>query len=93
LLAPVDAAPGAPHVVIAATHDQELVDLLAGVYAPYHFTDRVDEHGLVFDFQLRPGPARTRNAIALLARRGAPPELVRQATARAQSLTASPLPS
>ena len=30
-----------PHVVLAATHDGELVDLLSDVYAAYHFGDAV----------------------------------------------------
>jgi DNA mismatch repair ATPase MutS len=73
-------------VVLAATHDQELVDLLDGTYAPHHFTDTVDAAGLVFDYKLQPGAATTRNAILLLAQRGAPPELVAHALARAQAL-------
>jgi hypothetical protein len=85
LLAGSDAAP-ASHVVIAATHDQELVDLLQGLYAAYHFTDSIDADGLAFDYRLQPGPATTRNAIALLAQRGAPPELVSHALERAQRL-------
>jgi DNA mismatch repair ATPase MutS len=75
-----------PHVVIAATHDQELVDLLQGIYAAHHFTDTMEASGLVFDYRLQPGPATTRNAIALLAQRGAPPELVSHALARAETL-------
>jgi DNA mismatch repair ATPase MutS len=72
--------------VLAATHDQDLVDLLAGVYASYHFTDTIDDMGLSFDYQLQPGPATTRNAIALLRLRGAPPQLVAQALERAAEL-------
>ena len=44
-----------PHVVIAATHDGELVDLLSDVYVAYHFGDAVAADGLVFDHRLRPG--------------------------------------
>jgi MutS domain V len=79
-------AASAGHIVVAATHDQELVDLLVSSYRPYHFTDRVDTQGLAFDYQLCPGPATTRNAIALLQIRGAPPELVRHALDRAAAL-------
>jgi hypothetical protein len=74
------------HVVLAATHDRELVDLLEGAYAAHHFADRVDRDELVFDYQLRPGPATTRNAIALLGFRGAPPGLVAHALVRARML-------
>ena len=75
-----------PHVVIAATHDQELVGWLRGTYEPYHFADQVGDDGLTFDYQLRPGPARTRNAIALLKLRGAPAELVSRALARVSAV-------
>jgi DNA mismatch repair ATPase MutS len=75
-----------PHVVLAATHDQELVDLLDGIYAAHHFSDSVDGGGLTFDYMLRPGSATTRNAIALLRQRGAPVELVVRALARAKAL-------
>jgi DNA mismatch repair ATPase MutS len=86
LLAPgVDGGPS-PHAVLVATHDQELVDLLDGVYASYHFTDTVDDYGLAFDYRLQSGAATTRNAIALLGQRGAPQDLVAHALARAQAL-------
>ncbi len=78
-----------PHIVVAATHDQELVDLLGGRYESFHFSDRVGDDGLEFDYQLRTGPALTRNAIALLRLRGAPPDLVALATARANALDAA----
>jgi DNA mismatch repair ATPase MutS len=76
----------AQHVVIAATHDGELVDLLRERYAPYHFTDRVEGDRLVFDYRLKAGPATTRNAIALLRLNGAPERLVTRALARAEAL-------
>ena len=74
------------HIVIAATHDQELVDLLSGACTPFHFADAVSDDGLYFDYLLRPGPARSHNAIALLRLRGAPEELVARAAARARAL-------
>jgi len=73
---------GSPHIVIAATHDRELVDLLRHVYAAYHFSDTVGSGGLLFDYKLREGPARSRNAIALLEMYGAPPQIVQRARAR-----------
>jgi DNA mismatch repair ATPase MutS len=75
-----------PHVVIAATHDGELVDLLPDVFAAYHFGDAVESDGLVFDHRLRPGPATSRNAIALLRIHGAPQTLLDRALACATTL-------
>jgi len=76
------------HVTIAATHDGELVDLLPDRYAAVHFGDAIGPDGLTFDHRLQPGPATTRNAIALLRSRGAPPDLVRRASACAAALDA-----
>jgi len=92
LLKPGPGGLAAPHAVLAATHDQELVDLLAGVYAPFHFSDNVSDDGLSFDYQLRSGPATSRNAIAVLRLRGAPPDLVAHALARAEALDRSRQP-
>ncbi len=83
-----DSVPPNPHVVIAATHDGELVGLLPDRYAAFHFGDAVGPEGLTFDHRLRPGPATTRNAIALLRIHGAPPDLVRRATECAATLDA-----
>jgi hypothetical protein len=77
-----------PHVVVAATHDGELVDLLRGTYSAFHFGDAVGPDGLIFDHQLRPGPATTRNAIALLRLHGAPEDLIRRALECAATLDA-----
>lgn len=77
-----------PHVVLAATHDGELVDLLPDSYSAVHFGDTVGDEGLTFDHRLRPGPATTRNAIALLRLHGAPPDLIRRALECAAMLDA-----
>ena len=85
-LIPGDGRSPSPHIVIAATHDRELVALLEATYASYHFTDRLDDDGLSFDYVLRRGPARSWNAIALLESCGAPPRLVERALARTAGL-------
>ena len=75
------------HIVIAATHDRELVELMPRTCTAYHFSDRIEADELVFDYRLRKGPARTWNAIALLEICGAPLRLVERARARAVGLT------
>ncbi|MGE0552753.1 MAG: hypothetical protein AB7R55_04930 [Gemmatimonadales bacterium] len=87
----LDRAAGAsPHVVLVATHDGELVDLLADHgYRPVHFEESVDAEGISFDYLLKPGPARTRNAIALLEQRGAPARLIETARTLAVDLDRS----
>ncbi len=80
--------PGIPrsHVVLVATHDAELVDLLCDSCSAWHFADTIGPEGLVFDYRLEAGPATTRNAITLLELGGAPPSLVRRALDRAAAL-------
>ena len=74
------------HVALAATHDAELVDLLHDTFAACHFGDAVGPDGLVFDHRLQPGPATTRNAIALLRLHGAPDTLLTRALTCAAAL-------
>jgi hypothetical protein len=74
------------NIVLAATHDGELVDLLRDRYSAYHFGDAIGPNGLTFDYHLLPGPATTRNAITLLQLQGAPESLVNRALARAAAL-------
>lgn len=62
-------------VAVIATHDLELLERLQDTCDFYHFTDNVDENGLKFDYQLRPGIATTRNAIALLKYLGYPEDI------------------
>jgi hypothetical protein len=48
------------HLVIAATHDVEVVAFLEGIYASFHFVDRMEADGLVFEYRLAKGPSTTR---------------------------------
>jgi DNA mismatch repair ATPase MutS len=77
---------GKPHVVVAATHDAELVDLLRDNYDVCHFGDAVGPNGLIFDYHVKPGPATSRNAIALLKLNGAPESMINRALERAAQL-------
>jgi DNA mismatch repair ATPase MutS len=74
------------HVVLAATHDVELVDLLTAAYDAYHFGDALTDEGLTFDHELRAGRSTSRNAIALLKLHGAPAGLIAQALETAEVL-------
>lgn len=68
--------------VILATHEKELTDLADGARAAnYHFREDLDHEGLVFDYRIRPGAARTRNALRVLEREGYPEALMRRAHA------------
>lgn len=64
--------------VLVTTHDVELQTLLGGRFDLYHFREDPDVAGF-FDYELRPGPTQTRNAIRILARMGFPEEIVNNA--------------
>lgn len=64
--------------VFVTTHDIELQSMLANSYDLYHFQEDPDVEGF-FDYQLRPGPTGTRNAIRLLHRLGFPDDIVTSA--------------
>lgn len=73
-------------LVVAATHDLEVTQLLDDSYRHAHFQDGLDATGLHFDFRLRPGLATEHNAIRLLGFLGYPRVLVEEAQALARSL-------
>jgi hypothetical protein len=77
-----------PHIVVAATHDGEIVDLVGELLPSLHFDAEVHADGLVFDHRLRPGRATTRNAIALLRLYGASATMLRNADNCAAALEA-----
>lgn len=85
----LDASKGSkPHLVLAATHDGELVEWLGDKYAACHFGDVLGPDGITFTYKLAPGPATTRNAIALLRLHDAPHTLIERALDRAAYLDA-----
>ncbi len=50
----------------AATHDIELTQILEEDYDNYHFEEHIENGDISFDYLLRPGRAKSRNAIRLL---------------------------
>lgn len=62
-------------LVFTATHDLELTEMLDSVCENFHFSEKVSAVGLEFDYKLKPGPATTRNAIALLRFLGYPEDI------------------
>jgi DNA mismatch repair ATPase MutS len=66
-------------LVVVATHDVELLDLLGSAFAPVHFREQITDGGLTFDYRIHSGPSSTRNAIALLELMEFPRDVVRDA--------------
>ncbi|MGL4740959.1 MAG: MutS-related protein [Sarcina sp.] len=64
-------------ISIVATHDKELTELLRETHKFYHFSEDVSEkEGLSFDYKLKEGILKTRNAIKLLKYVGYPDEII-----------------
>jgi hypothetical protein len=76
-----------PHTLgFVATHDIELTEILADICDNVHFEEQVtQENGVTFDYQCHLGPAKTRNAIKLLAVLEYPETIVRSAEMMAES--------
>jgi hypothetical protein len=72
-------------VVIVATHDVELLELLP-TYGSYHFREEVRDGALTFDYHLRTGACSTRNALAILELAGYPESVVASARVTASAL-------
>ena len=62
--------------VVAATHDRPIAADLEGTYSTVHFTHRVEDEGLQFDYKLRDGIVEAGNAIKLLRLLGYPTEVL-----------------
>lgn len=62
--------------LMAATHDQELADILDGRFENRHFEETVTYSEVTFDYRIREGRAASRNAIKLLQIMGFDQEIV-----------------
>ena len=69
----------------AATHDIEMTGLLEGPYENYHFEEEIKDGDVLFNYQLQPGKATTRNAIKLLEIMGYEPEIIEKARKQADA--------
>ena len=74
-------------LVVAATHDLELLELLRGTYAVHHFREQIVDDGLTFDYLIQSGSSSTRNAIALLRLMRYPESLVADALSAIDGLS------
>jgi len=68
-------------LVVVATHDIEMLDLVGDAYTPFHFREQIVDGALTFDYLIHGGPSSTRNAIALLGVMKFPTSLVDDAIA------------
>ncbi|MDL2213115.1 hypothetical protein LJC21_02965 [Bacteroides sp. OttesenSCG-928-E20] len=78
------------NLVLASTHDHELVDLMKHEYHSYYFCESVENKLLSFDYKLKKGKATERNAIKILDIFNYPKEVTAEAYRISEQLTARP---
>ena len=72
-------------ICFAASHDIELTYLLENDFYNYHFEEEITENDIVFDYELKEGRAKSRNAIKLLSLMGYKEDIVNNANNRAEN--------
>ncbi len=74
------------NIVFVSTHDIELADLLNSEYDLFHFSEQVDNASIDFDYKLKPGKLKNRNAIRILKLNGYPDSVVNEALELSQQI-------
>ena len=67
------------NLVFVSTHDIELEDMLVDEFELYHFSEIIDDKGLDFDFKLKEGKLKNRNALKILEINDYPESVIREA--------------
>lgn len=75
---------GEGNLVFVSTHDIELAELLKSQFDLYHFSEMVDKQTVAFDYKLKNGKLKNRNAIKILEINGYPPEIINEAISLAR---------
>lgn len=74
------------NIVMVATHDIELSEMLKSEYELYHFTEIIEDDKLNFDHKIKSGQLKTRNAIKLLELSNYPLDIINEAKHISESL-------
>ncbi len=74
------------NIVFVSTHDIELTELLNNEYDLYHFSEIVTDNNVDFDFKLKEGKLKTRNAIRILKLNDYPDQIINEAIEIAKNL-------
>ena len=72
--------------VLVSTHDIELTDMLSDAYELYHFSETVINKNVGFDYKLKAGKLRNRNAIRILEINDYPEDVVKEAISISKEL-------
>jgi DNA mismatch repair ATPase MutS len=74
------------NIVMVATHDIELSEMLKSDYELYHFTEIIEDDKLNFDHKIKAGQLKTRNAIKLLELSNYPLDIINEAKQISENL-------
>lgn len=67
------------NMVFVSTHDIELADLLKDEYELYHFSENVNNKSVDFDYKIKEGKLKSRNAIRILQINNYPENVIKEA--------------
>ena len=67
------------NIVFVSTHDIELTDLLKNEYELYHFSESINNQSVDFDYKLKNGKLKNRNAIRILQINDYPEDIISEA--------------
>ncbi|MFP3154670.1 hypothetical protein LQZ18_09640 [Lachnospiraceae bacterium ZAX-1] len=73
-------------LAIVASHDIKISELLEGKFRNCHFNEVIDKKDICFDYKVKMGVSKTKNAIKLLRYVGFPEEIVKNAEDLAHNL-------
>lgn len=71
-------------LVLVATHDMELTEQFPDVCDMFHFSEKLADHDVQFDYLLKEGKSCSSNAIKLLEHTGFPSDIVKEAFSLAE---------
>lgn len=74
------------NLVLVSTHDIELAYLLSEEYDLYHFSEKIKSKMVDFDYKLKPGKFKNRNAIKILEINNYPISVIKEALVLAYQL-------
>lgn len=72
--------------VFVSTHDLELAELLGDEYATYSFEEMAADERLIFDYKIKPGILKHKNAIAVIRSIGYPESIIANANKVSEQL-------
>jgi len=81
----------AGNIVFVSTHDIELADLLKHEYELYHFSEKVNHKTVDFDYKLKDGKLKNRNAIRILQINDYPESIIEEAIKLSKQLDVTAL--